>query len=695
MFYVTLARERIQRMQRKYEGAKEATGSRRMAAFFVLMFIRQRAGYLWWHIRARGRMSEVRRGLTTKPDRQNIAVTVKITGGIGDYIIAARFLRDFAASVEPFTFDLYCNNPQIADWVFASVPGFGKSYSEFMFDDLMSEYDLALWISHFVVLYSETARWLKLRAYPRLCVALQSGMQFRRKIDDLIFRHPAMDNSLARRVVLMDLNRMNLAHAMLKISPGDDALNLTTDDDVLVSFGLRNKQYVTIHNGFDSNVVVLGKASTKCYPHFADIVFQIKLALPDLPIVQIGANNSITIKGVDHDLVGRTTLPQVAGLLKGAAWHIDVESGLVHMARCFGTLSTVIFGPTPVAYFGYAENQNIKPATCGDCWWITETWMSHCPRGFTAPPCTSQDPKVVAKQVIEAIQGRISADPCMLIGDAQRRIAQEGQSRGASPVPQPLTFASSAADLSGLPVFAGHPDQAFGHISYAQSGEDMVIVNIFAVLGIKYPSYLDVGSHHPINISNTALLYARGSRGINIEANPHLMKAFHELRPEDINLNVGIGGVAGERDLYLVDDWSGRNSFRLDVMEAFVKANPRFQIRGTINVPVVPLDQVVAEHLNGEWPDLLSIDVEGLDFDVLAASHFGNGRPVVICAEVISGADTDDSASLVGLLRDRGYVPYCRTVGNIIFVHTSAYQTLLLSSCQAQAGNGGPAIQRC
>ena len=171
-------------------------------------------------------MSEIRRELTTKPDRHGALVSIKITGGIGDYIVAARLLKDFTASVEPFTFDLYCNHPNIAEWIFASVPGFGKGYSEFLFHDLMSEYDLALWVSHFVVTYSEAARWLKLRAYPRLCAALQNSMQFRRKIDDLISRHPTMDNSLARRAVLMNLNRMNLAHKMLKISPGDDVLSL-------------------------------------------------------------------------------------------------------------------------------------------------------------------------------------------------------------------------------------------------------------------------------------------------------------------------------------------------------------------------------------------------------------------------------------------------------------------------------------
>ena len=56
------------------------------------------------------------------------------------------------------------------------------------------------------------------------------------------------------------------------------------------------------------------------------------------------------------------------------------------------------------------------------------------------------------------------------------------------------------------------PDQRFGPQTYAQGGEDLVLLNIFARLGIARPTWLDIGAHHPWRISNTALLYARGWR---------------------------------------------------------------------------------------------------------------------------------------------------------------------------------------
>ena len=78
------------------------------------------------------------------------------------------------------------------------------------------------------------------------------------------------------------------------------------------------------------------------------------------------------------------------------------------------------------------------------------------------------------------------------------------------------------------------------HRSYSQCGEDLIIAFLFRSLGIERPGYIDIGAHHPTYLSNTRLLYARGSRGINIEANPALIRRFRTQRPGDVNLNIGI-----------------------------------------------------------------------------------------------------------------------------------------------------------
>lgn len=78
-------------------------------------------------------------------------------------------------------------------------------------------------------------------------------------------------------------------------------------------------------------------------------------------------------------------------------------------------------------------------------------------------------------------------------------------------------------------------------ISYSQSAEDIQIESIFGALGIQKPTYIDIGAHAPVYLSNTYLFYRKGSRGVCIEPNPHLYKNIQKNRKHDICLNMGVG----------------------------------------------------------------------------------------------------------------------------------------------------------
>jgi len=136
-----------------------------------------------------------------------------------------------------------------------------------------------------------------------------------------------------------------------------------------------------------------------------------------------------------------------------------------------------------------------------------------------------------------------------------------------------------------------------GNLSYAQYGEDVLIYNVFKELGIKHPSYIDVGAHDPYIISNTAYFHEHGSRGINIEANPNLFKKFPEERPDDVNINCGAGKEEGEMSFYMIDEYSGRNSFIKENVEQFVAANPEFKIQEVRKIKIRPLNVLMKEGL--------------------------------------------------------------------------------------------------
>lgn len=202
-----------------------------------------------------------------------------------------------------------------------------------------------------------------------------------------------------------------------------------------------------------------------------------------------------------------------------------------------------------------------------------------------------------------------------------------------------------------------HPDQAFGDRTYAQFGEDLVLLNVFRKLGISKGTYFDVGAHHPYNISNTALLYERGWRGVCIEANPNLIPELERERLEDNILNVGIGTEPGELDFYMIDDYSGRNSFDKATAEKFVSDHPQFRISDVRKIPVVTLDSLFKAMF---VPDLLCLDIEGLDFAVLESI---DSRPKVICVEIHGLEDVFDC-----LLKRRHYVKIFSTIGNGIYL---------------------------
>lgn len=202
-------------------------------------------------------------------------------------------------------------------------------------------------------------------------------------------------------------------------------------------------------------------------------------------------------------------------------------------------------------------------------------------------------------------------------------------------------------------------EQRFGWKTYAQHGDDLMLVNLFDMMGIEKPSYLDLGANHPVTISNTHLLYERGSRGVNVEANPSLMGLFTKYRPEDINVNVGVGVKLGRQPFYMVGETSGLNSFSKEEVESTGQ-----KITKVVDIEVIGVNDIVRKHCGGQFPSLLLTDIEGLDYEVLRSADFTSSKPKVICTEIRS----HQSNQVKDYLSTHGYMPYCRCQANLIFV---------------------------
>lgn len=213
-----------------------------------------------------------------------------------------------------------------------------------------------------------------------------------------------------------------------------------------------------------------------------------------------------------------------------------------------------------------------------------------------------------------------------------------------------------------------------GRVSYSQCGEDMIARFVFDALKIAQPSYLDIGAHHPTYLNNTYAFYEAGARGVNIEPDPDLFARFPKERPRDTNLNIGIGESAGQLTFHVM---SARtlNTFSAEEARAATEKG-RATIERTLQLPVRPVGDVLAEQFPQAAPDFLSLDVEGLDLEILKAWDFSRWRPKLACVETIvyaggrGGGQRDDIAAH---LQDCGYFAYAHTHVNTLFVDRAVW----------------------
>lgn len=210
--------------------------------------------------------------------------------------------------------------------------------------------------------------------------------------------------------------------------------------------------------------------------------------------------------------------------------------------------------------------------------------------------------------------------------------------------------------------------------SYSQSGEDLIVQFIFDRLKIKNPSYIDIGAHHPYLISNTAIFYLNGSKGINIEPDKRLFSEFIKERKNDINLNIGISNETGMLEYFIMNEKSLNTFSKDDALQAQKEGK---SIVNSVMIMTDTLNNIIKQYCNNEFPNFLSIDVEGFDEDILRSIDFENNFPLVICVETISYSEKglgEKNHSIIQLLIKNEYILYADTYINSIFVKKEIWE---------------------
>jgi len=225
-----------------------------------------------------------------------------------------------------------------------------------------------------------------------------------------------------------------------------------------------------------------------------------------------------------------------------------------------------------------------------------------------------------------------------------------------------------------LPSFIYYPLYSFSEDyiglfkkSYSNEGEDILLQKIFSHKK-KAGFYVDIGCYHPKTYSNTYFFYKKNWKGINVDANPISIAKFNKFRKRDINLNSGVGNIAGNL-IYYNCNVPACNTFSEDVLNEKIKNN-HVKLISKINVEIKTLAQILDEHLpKNQSIDFMDIDVEGFDFSVLQANNWEKYRPKIILVEDYHTdlIQNPEGSEIYALLTKQNYTLIIKTFGTLFF----------------------------
>ena len=193
-------------------------------------------------------------------------------------------------------------------------------------------------------------------------------------------------------------------------------------------------------------------------------------------------------------------------------------------------------------------------------------------------------------------------------------------------------------------------------ISLSQAGEDVALLSVF---GDKQPgTYIDIGAHHPSRFSVTSLLYTLGWSGVNVDANPELIKEFQNVRKRDINLCVAVG--LEQRYSFYIFDEPAVSTISPIWRERFI--SEKHSVSKVIEVQGKTLREILDNFEKVKPVDLISIDAEGSDLEVLQSLYFNTLEksrfPKWLLVETAPPVKNSLEEPSVKLAISWGYEPY-------------------------------------
>ena len=205
-------------------------------------------------------------------------------------------------------------------------------------------------------------------------------------------------------------------------------------------------------------------------------------------------------------------------------------------------------------------------------------------------------------------------------------------------------------------------------VFHAQLNEDAIILLLLKSmnLDIKDVTYLELGTNKPIALNNTYCLYRLGAKGILVEPNRELKHYIEITRPRDILINKAVS-VDGKNAMFYKFSGSSVSTLAFERLDPqVVEGHESFVLEENYEIETVTINSIFAEM--PRVPDVLSIDIEGMDYPVLKQVDYNMYRPKTIIAELAAlGSIEQDGEKILGLLKENNYMVIHRNSLNAIF----------------------------
>jgi FkbM family methyltransferase len=210
--------------------------------------------------------------------------------------------------------------------------------------------------------------------------------------------------------------------------------------------------------------------------------------------------------------------------------------------------------------------------------------------------------------------------------------------------------------------------------SFSAFGEDRVALGWLSAAGVKTEDirYLDIGASHPVTLSNTMLMYQAGASGVLVEPDARMAESLRARRWRDAVIEAAVAFDQRRSARVIQLSSSVFNTFSEAQAEQVVQSSIGWgspqTIVGRTDVKLIPIDTIIEQHLGAVAPHFLSIDAEGVDFEILQSLALHRFRPWLICAEKSRPVPQFDA-----LVRPHGYRLVCETPHNMLFALDAAF----------------------